>query len=193
MLDKSIPHKFILMKRPRGTPLKPYAPPPGFAFHFYRPGDERDWADIESSVLEFASAEAALDYYGKEFAPHPEELKRRQLFLRDADGRAAATISAWWRTAGDRRIPLIHWVAVKPEYQGRGLGKAAVSEGIRLLAELEGDADMYLQTQTWSWKAVNIYLDAGFEFVRNETPEGFRNEYEEAMAIIAGRIRRRQA
>ena len=178
LLDKSIPYKAVLMKRPRGTPWKPYALPAGFSFGFYRPGDERDWADIEASVLEFADADAALAYYGKEFAPHPEELGRRQIFLRDAGGRAAATISAWWKTDGERRFPLIHWVAVKPEYQGRGLGKALVAEGIRVLAELEGGADMYLATQTWSYKAINIYLDAGFEFMKRETFCGLKNEYD---------------
>ena len=191
MLDKSIPYKHVLMKRPKGTALKPYALPEGFRFTYWRPGDEKDWADIETSVLEFDNVEAALAYFAKEFAPHPEELKRRQLIVRDASGRPAATITAWWTMTGERRDAAIHWVAVKPEYQGKGLGKAIVAEGIRRLAELEGDVDMYLHTQTWSWQAINIYLDAGFTLMKDETYGGYKNEYEEAMAIIGDKLRRR--
>lgn len=189
MLDKSIPYKHILMKRPKGTPVKNYALPDGYSLCLYQEGNERDWAEIESSVLEFDDPASALKYYDKEFMPYPEELKRRQYFVRDPEGKMAATASAWWKMSGDRRVPILHWVAVKPEYQGKGLGKALVTAAVQRMIALEGDVDIYLHTQTWSYKAINIYLDAGFELLQHETYGGYKNEYEDAIKLIGDRIR----
>ena len=190
MLDKSIPYKHILMKRPKGTSLKNYDLPVGFSFCKYKEGNERQWAEIEASVAEFDDTPSALNYYNEEFLPHVEELKRRQVFIQEATGRMAATITAWWKITGERRDAVIHWVAVRPEYQGRGLGKALVAEGIKQMQLYEGDVDIYLHTQTWSYKAINIYLDAGFEIFTHESFGGYKNEYDEAMEILGDRIKR---
>lgn len=189
MLDKSIPHKNILMKRPKGTPIPEFELPPGFSFHHYEPGNEADWCRIETSVGEFENEEKAWEYFKGEFAPYPEELKRRMIFVRDASGELIATSSAWWNDKGDRRVPILHWVAVAPSAQGKGIGKAVVTEGIKRMVALEGDADMYLSTQTWSYKAINIYRRAGFEFLKHETYGVYKNEYEEAIKIIAEKLR----
>jgi ribosomal protein S18 acetylase RimI-like enzyme len=189
MLDKTIPYKHILMKRPKGMIFKNYDLPVGYSFCRYNEGNELQWSEIEASVAEFDDTEGALKYYNEEFMPHMEELKRRQFYIRDSIGQMIATITAWWKLTGDRRDAVIHWVAVRPEYQGRGLGKALVAEGIKQMQILEGDVDMYLHTQTWSYKAINIYLDAGFEMLKDESFGGFKNEYEEAIEILGNRIK----
>lgn len=190
MLDKTIPHKRILMKRPKGEAWKEYELPAGYTFCHYEEGNEQDWAEIETSVGEFDNIESALKYYNKEFMPYAEELKRRQMFIQAPNKQLIATVSAWWKLAGERRDPILHWVAARPEYQGKGLGKALVSEGIKRIVQLEGDVDMYLSTQTWSYKAVNIYLDAGFEMLEaTESYGGYKNENAEAVQIVRDKLK----
>jgi hypothetical protein len=57
MLDKSIPYKHILMKRPKGAPIQNYELPSGFSFNSYINGKELEWSKIETSVKEFEDEE----------------------------------------------------------------------------------------------------------------------------------------
>ena len=49
---------------------------------------------------------------------------------------------------------------------------------------IEGDRDIYLHTQTWSYKAIGIYMSAGFEIVEKGTFGEYANEYEKAMPVL---------
>lgn len=191
MLDKTLPLRKILMKRPKGTEWKEYKLPEGYEIRLYQKGNERDWCEIETAVGEFDDIESALKYYEKEFMPYAEELKRRQMFIQAPNKQLIATVTAWWRHTGERRDPILHWVAVRPEFQGKGLGKALASAGVKRILELEGDTDIYLRTQTWSYKAVNIYLDAGFKLLEaTESYAGYKNENTEAIQILGDRLKR---
>ena len=50
MLDKSIPYYDVLMVRKKGTLVKDYKPPEGFEFVLFKSGDEKEWAEIETTV-----------------------------------------------------------------------------------------------------------------------------------------------
>nr|WP_243448051.1 GNAT family N-acetyltransferase [Clostridium perfringens] len=118
-----------------------------------------------------------------------DELERRTIFIENNNGEKIATFTAWWRYTGERRHPFMEWVAVKPEYQGKGLGKALISEGVKLMIAIEGDCDMYIPTQTWSYKAIRLYRWAGFEFETEEKfPGGIKNETLEGIKVIKNLI-----
>lgn len=185
MLDKSIPYYNILMKRRKGRPVFHYDLPEGYRFVLYKPGDEKDWAEIETSVGEFDSEADALYYFRNSYMTFPDELMNRCLFIEDSEGKRVATLTVWWTYTGERRDPWIHWVAVRPEYQGLGLGKALVSGGMKHLIEMEGDRNVYLHTQTWSYKAVGIYMKAGFEITRQKGLGGYENnEVDQALSLL---------
>lgn len=185
MIDRSVPYVDILMHRKKGTPLPNFPLPPGFAFTFYHPGDEAAWAEIETAVLEFESEADALAYIKKEYVPFTGELERRCLFAVNAAGEKIATATAWWGYTGARRDPWLHWVAVKPAYQGLGLGKAITARVIQLMNEIEGDRDYYLHTQTCSYKAVDIYKQCGFFITDEKNLLHYTNEnYQKAIEIL---------
>lgn len=190
MLDKSIPYYDVLMKRDNRTELPNYILPAGFRFTGFRTGDEKEWAEIETSVGEFKRSVDALVYFQKNYLPQVNELERRCIFIEKDYGIKAATLTVWWNYTGLRRDPWIHWVAVRPEYQGLGLGKALVSEGMKKLMDIEGDRDIYLHTQTWSYKAINIYRDAGFKITAEPGLAGYENkEYGKAMELLKSYLR----
>ena len=190
MLDKSVPYAGLYMRRAAGAPVLPYVLPDGFRFAFWGDGDEASWARIETSVLEFPSEFAALVDFTEKFLPYRDELRRRCLFVENAEGAKIATSTAWWQFIGEERRPWLHWVAVDPQYQGLGLGKAVVARAVGLLAELEGDADFFLHTQTWSYKAIGIYKANGFLPTKERALYTNRkNNYRKAMRIL-GKLNR---
>ena len=186
MLDKTLPYAKLYMLRKAGTPIPEFPLPEGFKYTLYKDGDEADWAKLEYSVEEFDSEFAALLRFKEEFMQNVDELYRRCLFIENENGEKVATANAWWTFIEDERRAWLHWVSVAPGYQGLGLGKAITSRVTQLLLELEGDVDFYLSTQTWSYKAINIYKICGYEATDDKTLYGrkHKNHYKKAMKIL---------
>lgn len=185
MLDKSLEYYRVILKRVPGTPVPQVELPEGYFFSVYRAGDEQAWGEIEASVQEFETVEGAVRYFSEHYVPYATEVVRRTIFIQREDGKKVATFTAWWNYTGNRRYPFMHWVAVRPSYQGLGLGKAIIARGVRLMIELEGDCTMYIPTQTWSHKAIKLYRWAGFELELDETePGGVINQTRQALALI---------
>ena len=186
MLDKSLPYVGLYMKRPSGTPLKEAPLPEGYKFVFYDTNDELSWAKIETSVLEFDSVFDALLYFNGKFKPEIEEFKKRCLFIENENGTKIATATAWWHFINNERRAWLFWVAVEPDYQGMGLGKAIISRITKLILELEGDVDIFLFTQTWSHKAIKIYEKFGYTPTDEKIlyKDNKENNYKKAMKIL---------
>ncbi|MDB5056219.1 MAG: GCN5-related N-acetyltransferase [Bacilli bacterium] len=184
MLDKSIPYYNVIMKRRADVLLTKFALPQGYSFEWYVPGKEEKWAEIETSVAEFENTAQGLVYFQAEYLPFRDDLVERLLFILNENGEEIGTITSWWNLMGERRDPSIHWFAVKDEYQGLGLGKALISECLRRLLLLEGNKDIYLHTSTRSYKAIGLYLKAGFEILEDESFGHYKNDYDKAMPFL---------
>ncbi len=184
LLDKTVPYFNVIMRRSAGLVIPRFILPRGFSLSWFVEGDEARWADIETSVGEFDDVPAALKYFQERYVPYLDELKRRLLLVRAANGDWVGTISAWWNYTGAQRDASIHWLAVRPAYQGLGLGKVLVSECLYTLLRLEGDVEVFLHTQTWSHRAIGIYFKAGFEIVQRETFGEYQNDYDQAMPVL---------
>ncbi len=163
--------------------------PDGYSFSSFIDGDEIYWAEIETSIGEFDDIEEALNCFRNEYLTNINELKKRLIFIENKDGKKVGTLTNWWNYSQGVRDPSIHWVGIIREFQGLGLGKAIVFEGMRRMIELEGDRDFFLHTQTWSYKAINIYIQAGYKIVKDETFGDYINESEKAMLILRDKIK----
>jgi len=186
MIDKTVPHAKLKMVRKAGTPIPEYPLPEGFRYTFFKDGDEKDWARIETSVDEFDSEFAALMRFKEDFIPYTDELYRRCFFIETEDGKKVATANAWWAFVDGERRAWLHWVSVDADYLGLGLGKAIISRVTQLLKEIEGDVNFYLNTQTWSYKAIDIYKKCGYEPTDEKAlyPGKIKRDYKKAMKIL---------
>ena len=70
-------------------------------------------------------------------------------------------MSAWYnRDFKGQDYGLVHWVAVRPAYQRRGLGKAGLSFTLNKMAQWHDRS--YLNTSIKRLPAVKLYLNFGF-------------------------------
>lgn len=163
--------------------------PQGFSIRFYEKGDEQDWADIQVAVLEFPNQEEALkcyDYYWQ----YIDELKKRQLFIiDDAIGKPVATANAWWTEVNGEKAGVVFGLSCLPEYQSKGLGRIAAIYMLDCFYRLMPGCPVWLDTQTWSYKAVGIYMDIGFIPMKTATFSEVPNEYSEAALVMKGKMR----
>ena len=162
------------MVRPHMHDIPDVELPEGYRFRPFLVGDDRLWWKIQDSANgEFGGL--SPNAFITEFGGHEDELPTRSWFVLDDRGREVASITAWWRE-GRPDQGLIHWVAVLPDQQGKGLGKAIMTKAMNRLAEEYSTA--YLGTSSARIAAIKVYLDFGF------LPDMERDRAEDAWAEV---------
>ena len=157
----------IAMARTQLTDVPEHAFPPGFGVRLYRAGDERHWVELHLAADKHTEVRPEL--FESQFGRDAQELSQRQAYLLDSAGRVVGTASAWRDDKYQRpELGRIHWVAIHPEYQGRGLAKPLMTYLCRRLREL-GHRKAYLTTSTVRVPAIGLYLRFGFQpWIRDE-------------------------
>lgn len=133
--------------------------PTGYSFHWHCAGDSAHWRDIQSKADKHNDISGSL--FREQFGDDSELLNKRVLFLLHGDA-FIGTASAWFDN-GYHGEPWgrVHWVAILPEYQGKGLSRPLMSVICRRMMEL-GHEKAYLTTSTARVPAINLYLSFGF-------------------------------
>ena len=137
-----------------------YSLPEGFSLRWCRPGDETLWRSIQLAADSYNHFDEGR--FAREFGADTVRLQERQCFLFSPDGEAIGTATGWWGQAVAEEIGRVHWVAIVPAFQGRGLSKpllTAVCERLRAL----GHERVFLTTSTARIVAIRLYLGYGFE------------------------------
>lgn len=189
MLDKQLPYAEIWMTRPLNEELPSYPLNQQYRFEKYQPGAEQDWAIIETAVGEFDSVEEALVYFDQAFAPYPEELAKRMYFVVNEQGERIATCTAWWKLR-EKEYPLFHWLAVKPEHQGKGIARSLTIEVLRCFQQITTQSPIYLHTQTWSHPPIKLYQSLGFTFIPEKFDGSENPDYEMVIDILSSKIKK---
>jgi GNAT superfamily N-acetyltransferase len=133
--------------------------PEGYGCRGMRPGDETLWADIWRETEPPIRVED--DLFAKQFGTDWQRIGERCFLVTDPRQCAIGTISAWFDASFQGADwGRIHWVAIRPAHQGKGLAKPALVFALRKLAQWHERA--YLVTQAFRLPAVKTYLDLGF-------------------------------
>ncbi len=160
----------VVMTRPTLEGIPQHALPPGYAFTPYAPGDERHWVAIHERA---DGGDAAFaERFRRAFGADAALLAARQVYVRHlaggatgAGGTPVGTATAWLdpfdRDADGTPVGRVHWVALVPEHQGRGLAKPLLTWVLARLAAL-GHRRAYLVTSTARVRAINLYRQFGF-------------------------------
>lgn len=161
--DKRIKYYELLLEKDIEL-VEKYPLPVGYHFEFYQDGDRDFWIEIEKSAKEFATYEEGLDAWNRYYADKEDELLNRMIFVVNGLGEKVATATAFYDVHGNDKSgsAWLHWVAVKRDYQGKGLSKPLITHTLNIMKAL-GYTHAKIPTQTNTWLAVKIYLDLGFK------------------------------
>jgi len=133
--------------------------PKGFSVRNYRPGEGHIWTRIQRAAEPFFEIDD--DLFDREFSNHLKEMEDRSFFVITDDDEEVGTITAWWNSDWNgKEWGLIHWIAIHPDYQGRGLAKPAMTVAVKRLKQ--SHERCMLNTSTGRIVAIKVYLDFGF-------------------------------
>ncbi len=142
----------LTMVREHMDTIPRFGCPPAYHLRPFRDGDEWAWASIEAAVGEFGPPIRAREHFEEEFGPFRDVLADRWFILADVRGGPVGTATAWYGRFDGETRGRVHWVAIVPDHQGKGLAKPLLSAVMGRLAREHANA--YLTTQTTSYRAV---------------------------------------
>ena len=164
-----------------------YPLPSGYSLELFKNGsnDIQQWVDICKAAGEFRSTEQGFEMFEKFYHDYQERdlLSKRVYFLVNPDGKYIGTASAGTDQIDGSEVGSLWWVSIIPDYQGRGLAKPMVSYVLRQIAEYSNVC--YLDSQTTSWRAINMY--ASFGFVPSKLKP---DNYEKAWCLLGNLCKR---
>lgn len=100
------------------------------------------------------------DFFKAVYAPKGNLFFEKYLFVVDENDTPVGTCFSW--KAYDV-ITTMGWYKVKKEYEGKGIGRALLTEVVRSLSP--SDYPMLLHTQPDSNRAIKLYSDFGFKLL----------------------------
>lgn len=157
--------------------------PEGYSFKFFEEGNEKDWVEIEVSSGDIENEKSGYDKFEKYYGNYIDDIKKRMIFIVDRNNTPIGTATGFFmeKPIDDRITGDLHWVAVRKEFQGKGLSKPLITEAMKVMYQL-GHKGAYLHSQTHTWLACKIYKSLGWKPYRPESQS--IEDFEECWAII---------
>ncbi len=149
----------VRMTRENLDDIPDCALPADYSIRWHQPGDEVVWLRIQSLADQYNRVTPGL--FEEEFGIDVKVLSERQCFLCDGDDNEIGTASAWFDNRDGQSFGRVHWVAIVPEHQGKGLAKPLLAAVCKRLRSL-GHGKTLLTTQTCRIPAINLYAKFGF-------------------------------
>ena len=183
MIDRTLPYYPIMMLKSDMDVYPDCALHPDYEFQFYTPETgKEDWIHVQFLSGQIENEKEIGDLFESEFMTDPELLPSQMLFVRDRKtNEAVASAALWYGDPFGYKQMRIHWVATHIDHQGKGLCRAMLSRLMKRYHELNMSGDVFLFSQTFSYAAISIYQDFGFQRYTGEEPANWHVEnFEEA-------------
>ena len=209
-IDHTVPYTAVVMVREHAGDIPAYPLPEGYRFAPFTPADEEKWVRLQVEVTHVESMEQGKRIFREEFLQAPEgipcevcpgytDVVKRTVQVKDMQDNLVGVATLWMGDTFGEVWQRVHWVAVHPAHQGKGLAKCMIARMLRLYAELGCETPIYLTTQTKTYRAVRIYRQMGFAPYMGPKPanwpfqsdlpkENFEKENEAAWDLIRGKL-----
>ena len=209
-IDHQVPFTAVVMVRENGDCIPACPLPEGYHFAPFAPDDEENWIRLQLEVTHVESYEQGKQIFREEFLQAPlgvpceacpgyGEVVRRTVQVKDTQENLVGVATLWMGDTFGEVWQRVHWVAVHPDHQGKGLAKCMLARMLQLYGELDCDTPVYLTTQTKTYRAVRIYKQMGFTPYmgvkpanwpfRSDLPkESFEEENEAAWKLIRKKL-----
>ena len=157
--------------------------PAGYHFRRIREDELGIWKrmpfDDERTADEYQGY--MTDWFDRVYAPKKGLFFERCIFVCDACDQPIGTCFIW--EAYDV-VPTIHWYKVKKEHEGKGIGRALLSEVMKKAAKYP----IYLHTQPGSFRAIKLYSDFGFVLLLDPVIGSRNNEIDVGLPYLKGHM-----
>ena len=209
-IDHAVPYTAVVMTRANAENFPAHALPEGYHFATFTPADETAWVQLQTVVTHVENEQQGRQIFREEFlqagekvpcaeCPGYAETVRRTVLVKDAAGNLVGAATLWMGDTFGETWQRVHWVAVHPDHQGKGLAKCMLARMLELYQELDCKTPIYLTTQTKTYRAVRIYAQMGFVPYLGEKPANwpfqselpkatFREENEAAWQLIREKL-----
>ena len=155
--------------------------PHGYAARYLREDEIDLWKRIH-----FDDEQTADKYFGymsewfeRVYAPNGDLFFKTCLVAADKSDTPVGTCFTWKL---HDKFTTVHWYKVVKSYEGKGIGRALLSEVMRELSP--EDFPVFLHTQTGSFRAIKLYSDFGFKLLRDESIGQRSNDLERGLPIL---------
>lgn len=209
-IDHAVPYTAVVMTRGDGKLEKAYPLPEGYRFAAFTPENEENWIRLQLAVTHVESYAQGKQIFREEFLQAGEEIPcgdcpgyaetvRRTVLIKDAADTLVGVATLWTGDTFGKTWQRVHWVAVHPDHQGRGLAKCLIARMLQMYEEWNCHGPIYLTTQTKTYRAVRVYAQLGFVPYMGEKPaiwpfrsdlpkESFAQENEAAWQLIRQKL-----
>lgn len=152
----------------------------------YHQGMEHTWAQIQKCAGEFSDRSVAQvsTFFMEQFGNDPSLSKRCFFLCEKASRICVGTCMSWYAYKQEKRIPLLHWLAVDNAYTGKGYARMLITHILKTFESLGESQGIYLHTQPSSYQAIKLYNDFGFSMTKKDCFDTKINEYEEAINVL---------
>lgn len=180
-IDHTVPYTAVVMVRENGNNIPVHILPEGYHFAPFTPADEEKWIQLQAEVTHVDSLQQGKQIFREEFLQAGEEIPceecpgyadvvKRTVQVKDTAGNLVGAATLWMGDTFGEVWQRVHWVAVHPDHQGKGLAKCMIARMLQLYKELGCETPIYLTTQTKTYRAVRIYHQMGFAPYMGEKP-----------------------
>lgn len=210
-IDHTVPYTAVVMVRENAANIPAYTLPEGYHFAPVTPADEENWVRLQVEVTHVESLEQGRQIFREEFlqasadapcekCPGYADVVKRTVQVKDAQDNLVGVATLWMGDTFGERWQRVHWVAVHPDHQGKGLAKCMIAKMLQIYHELGCDTPIYLTTQTKTYRAIRIYKQMGFTpymgekpanwpFMSDEPKASFAEENEAAWELIRKKLK----
>lgn len=119
------------------------------------------------------------EYFQNVYGEKQEVFFQECLFVCDHRDFPIGTCFAW---KAYEKITTIHWLKVRKEYEGMGLGRALLSIVMKEIQK--EDYPVFLHTQPGSFRAIKLYSDFGFDLLTDPVIGYRTNDLEECLPVL---------
>ena len=173
---------FMMCETPRKEAFFPL--PSGFHFRLCREEELEWWKGVHFDREEDRQANRGeMDrYFEQVYAPKGDLFFRQCLVVCDREDHPVGTCFLW---KSYDAFWAVHWFKVVREQEGKGLGRALLSQ---TLSQLPQGEPVFLHTHPACCRAVKLYTDFGFALLSDPVVGDRENGLEEGLAYLKGHM-----